>query len=80
MPRKEQLLKKVKQTKVFLPNLIKFNFYQKANIPLIVNIYLISASLLVFALGSKKLRGKSDLEDKLDFCGQLFYRFTNRNT
>ena len=54
---------------MFLPNLIKFDFYQKANIPLIVNIYVISASLLVFALGSKKLRCKSDLEDKLDFCG-----------
>ena len=65
---------------MFLPNLIKFDFYQKANIPLIVNIYVISASLLVFALGSKKLRCKSDLKDKLDFCGYLFYRFTNRNT
>ena len=69
MPRKQQLFKKVKQTKAFLSNLIKFDFYRKANIPLIVNIYLISASLLVFTLASKKLRYKSDLDGKPDSCG-----------
>lgn len=52
MPSKQQLLRKVKQNKGFLSNLIKIDFYRKASNPLILSIYFISASLQVFTLPS----------------------------
>ena len=71
MPRKQQLLKKVKQAKGFLSNLIKFGFYRKASNPLILNIDLISASLQVFTLPSKKLQISLYLKISFKIFGKM---------